>query len=626
MHIQEIKINGFGTFSNFETKLDKSLNIIVGTNGTGKTQFIKLLYAVFHDQNKLKKMVVNCANNKIYVKICLDDKITNKINKIMKLYYLLCKYDNFSCDNLAETFEQNDFIGQSKELEIELKINSDHGVICAINFGHKCSHNYLCTHKINDNMCEICKIYNISRSADENIINREKIKKIFDDTNILDYYRLLFIDDEYLGIQINAQTNDNYEQTYERFHNYISRCGSIEKYKIDMILNCLVEEMGNIFLDDYINTNELSCFYEKIKEQQICINYDPEILCGIYGSINNEYKLRHELFKLKTIKSTNLYPKIKQKYQEITGKEFDIFHNDNKQIVQDYELCNDGKYELSKGEHDLVYFLANFFGSSHSMLLLDEPCTRLSHQNKYKILELIKSKNDKQLIMVTHDKEFIDSTTCKSLLHFRLENDKTICTTFNNLADENKLIIENPEILFIDKCLCVEGYLDNIVIRQFCKAYDITEYPIIQLNGCKSKLPQILDKLKIKYKIIYDLDKICTKEQKNFLGKKIDATTFRFVKDYLSDDTIFEGFDKYKLNNKLIDIDEFIAKLRERDKYYIFNSIYEDLEGYCKLLFNDNELTKKMLKTYTSEIIYDKIKNNINNGFGADLKSFISNL
>ena len=67
---------------------------------------------------------------------------------------------------------------------------------------------------------------------------------------------------------------------------------------------------------------------------------------------------------------------------------------------------------------------------------------------------------------------------------------------------ERKMLFENPDILFANKCLLVEGYTDYIFMRAFLKVFDITDFHIVITRGCGSKLYEIMNKLKIKYKII----------------------------------------------------------------------------------------------------------------------------
>jgi putative ATP-dependent endonuclease of OLD family len=50
MHLKRINIEGFKTFSNFKLDLNKSLNIIVGDNETGKTTLIEAINLVLSYQ------------------------------------------------------------------------------------------------------------------------------------------------------------------------------------------------------------------------------------------------------------------------------------------------------------------------------------------------------------------------------------------------------------------------------------------------------------------------------------------------------------------------------------------------------------------------------------------------
>jgi len=82
--IDRIKISGFISFENFNIKLKQVENIIVGTNGAGKTSFIELVnLAMSSDFEHLDKYIT-FSNNKQYIEIHLkfyedDLKLLNKL-------------------------------------------------------------------------------------------------------------------------------------------------------------------------------------------------------------------------------------------------------------------------------------------------------------------------------------------------------------------------------------------------------------------------------------------------------------------------------------------------------------------------------------------------------------------
>ena len=54
MIIDTVEIANLGLWENLFLKFDKSINIIQGENGVGKTTLLALLYSLFHDSGIIK--------------------------------------------------------------------------------------------------------------------------------------------------------------------------------------------------------------------------------------------------------------------------------------------------------------------------------------------------------------------------------------------------------------------------------------------------------------------------------------------------------------------------------------------------------------------------------------------
>ena len=54
MIIDTVEISNLGLWENLFLKFDKSINIIQGENGVGKTTLLALLYSLFHDSGIIK--------------------------------------------------------------------------------------------------------------------------------------------------------------------------------------------------------------------------------------------------------------------------------------------------------------------------------------------------------------------------------------------------------------------------------------------------------------------------------------------------------------------------------------------------------------------------------------------
>ena len=106
MLVRTLKLNDYRNYTNFSTKFNPNLNIIIGKNGSGKTNILESIMVVsntksfrtINDQDLIQK-------NKEYLKIDLDSENDNYkvvINKKSKSLYIN--------DNLAK--RTSDFIGK----------------------------------------------------------------------------------------------------------------------------------------------------------------------------------------------------------------------------------------------------------------------------------------------------------------------------------------------------------------------------------------------------------------------------------------------------------------------------------------------------------------------------------
>ena len=78
--IKSLKLKNFTAFTNLEMNFSPGINVIIGENGTGKTQLLKAAYAVYPEQKKLFDMNYEERNEMLTLRIMqlylpLDDKL-----------------------------------------------------------------------------------------------------------------------------------------------------------------------------------------------------------------------------------------------------------------------------------------------------------------------------------------------------------------------------------------------------------------------------------------------------------------------------------------------------------------------------------------------------------------------
>lgn len=646
MYIDKIEINGFCTFNNFTLNLDKKMNIIVGMNGVGKSQFLNLIHMALDLNNyqELKNYINDSKHEKEkYIKIHLKfDK--NELDFINKLYGYTILHNIFK-QNTGNKFpnqeELCDFIQRIDKFNgNNLIIECSYGnnmIMKRINVkGTKCHEDYYLdvdlqidtgynSHKYGckDEGCLIRQflilVSNKNCAREENTY----IQTTFINRFIIPFYkfnmdylnRMIILFNSFIcmtGSKINLINTYN-DIMYQNIFNID-----------DLIKIYICDSVHNLFKSEYIPIDEIIDI-TNIPHTVTINKCEKALLREKIYKINPHYQTRYLLHLIKN-EEYNKYLNIKEKFKSITNKEFDIRIVDNDMILDDYEYCiqQDSNYYLcSNGESELIDFLCSYINSeNYSIVFIDEPCTKLASQKKHGLKKLfMDDKSNKQHIIITHDIELIDKNYCKQIIHFRLEDGVTKFTSLIDLEkDEIKMIYENPKILFSDKILLVEGYSDSILMEYFLKHHQIMDYQIIISGGCGSKIHEILDKIKIKYKIIYDLDKFLTKEgnPKKFI---VANKTIKFIKDRIKSElekenihemvkqlTIRELHDDLDRNSKDLfyeQMNKILIEINNGGLIFIIPPPYNDLEGIGKILFDDS-FVKKDWENKTN-LLEDKI-------------------
>lgn len=102
MIIDTVEISNLGLWENLFLKFDKSINIIQGENGVGKTTLLALLYSLFHDSGIIK---FTNKNQEAYICMNLHDSkeklVLKKVYKKRTIWIfciIFCRYKE-NCKN-----------------------------------------------------------------------------------------------------------------------------------------------------------------------------------------------------------------------------------------------------------------------------------------------------------------------------------------------------------------------------------------------------------------------------------------------------------------------------------------------------------------------------------------------
>jgi len=198
-----------------------------------------------------------------------------------------------------------------------------------------------------------------------------------------------------------------------------------------------------------------------------------------------------------------------------------------------------------------------------------------------KVSDIISSSKvkNKQYIIVTHDPSFLSLELLDNLIYFGENGCKNFSSNENNnRGGDKKIIIERKKMLFSDYCIFVEGYTDfrfySIFVECLTKyvrnknliKYDKIlnrKYDIIPTDGGGSTIHEICDGLGIKYKSVYDYDKIYKKVTPNESDKITKGTeTLTFLRKHKKLQVVYEELTK-KCGNEIISSQDIISLIND---------------------------------------------------------------
>src|SRR5579872_6682783 len=533
VHIKKVKINGFLSFNDFKITLNKSLNIIVGTNGTGKTNLFKLINAALHF-DEMKNDLIKSLNGDMKPSICIDLVLDDNERAFFNNMYIIWSMKDYCnlIDQRCEAFMRaKDQIGGLNILQstiIRINYTYENGDIISTwrtvpdeESDMHCKHNLItdtniCAHQDCGVNCQSKKLLDRFKTELQIIYT-----KFPDHINITEEQFMKRICKENL---LNFHNNLNFTRLTSKF-NKSTICSHEELTvndipRMEKLLRSYVSSSIHAPSFSYVN---IEIFIDQVKRITNMFGDPNKHKCDIDKSlrtINMPYDIRKIVFEIKN-KNRKTFKSMQKWFKEITDKKFDVeLINDNDAMLDDYRyVIIDNYTECSRGEYELINFLADYCSDQYPICFIDEPCTHLSSQNKVIFREKLFSQTTnligcKQMFLITHDKELIDKSICKNIIHFGMNNNRTTHVCFSNMHQSKvKLVSEHPEMLFSRQILLVEGFTDYIFFKEFLTVHNMSNYNIIYTDGCGSKLWEIADEIGVKYKMIYDIDKICkTKE------------------------------------------------------------------------------------------------------------------
>lgn len=663
MKIQKIHIDNILSYDDETIELNNDLNIVVGANGSGKTNLMNIIIYIikrFCFRN-YEVSNVNGIERVGIKKYSIHQK--NPLYGLSEDYFLQkhkLKESEKSLIDLTVVFEANDL----KNLN---EIKSKKEILC--DFFDK-------------------SIENIGSMDDAYAVDKNQVKSFFE----IAEEDLKIGNDLCLKIREsgNGWKIENNNEKYYIYMKYFS-------LMLDVLnLINVAHNIKNpfIFFEAYRNNSSettkvgITEFnnqgYTNLQSWQnlLSLNYSIGTNSTYIMLATKKYGklMRNAIEKcdgLHTFYSSKDYTRLKSFFEKF---EYDInlkciSPEDN--IYQFYLLKDELEIEIdtiSSGEREIINFIFGLFLEelNDGIIIIDEPELHLHPNWQKKLIQILKEETENrniQILFVTHSSSFISYNVLNNIYRVYKENGFSKCVRISDLLQNNdndfrkNLSVinatNNEKIFFSNNVILVEGITDEILFKKIYES-EIEKIPdgleFVGICGKKNleNFKNVLDKLQINYFYIGDFDNIYDfeeladlfeidrKKQKEDLKRKknqsyavldlLDSID-KFIKD--NDE---ENFSKLKNNYNLYNkrfvkiksnisiekqkkIDDFI-KDKYNENFYVLR--FGEIENYLETGSSNKSLGfKRVIAFLNDNKTYEDFKKT--SGF-QELKSIIENI
>lgn len=515
--LNKVHIENILSYDNETIELNKDLNIIVGANGSGKSNLMNIIIYL---------MKRYCFRNYEISNVYGPERIGMKRYSIRQknpLYnssedYFLQKHKLIKNANslidLSIMFEDND-IANLKE------IKDKKAFICE--FLDK-SIDYVSSleDKFQIDKNEIKKIFDID--AEDLYVNSELVLNIRETENgwkienenekycvYMKYFSLIVSILNLMNVKYNIKNPFVFFEAYRNNSSETTKVG-ITEFDNQAYIN--LQSWQNLFSLNYsIGTNSTYIMLATKKYGQMMRNAVEEenglqkfYNSGDYKRLKNFFEKFEYDINLRCISTLN---NIYQFYLLKDGLEIEI------------DL-------ISSGEREIINFIFGLFLEelNDGIVIIDEPELHLHPNWQKKLIKILKEEtNDKnvQIIFVTHSASFISYNVLNNIYRVYKYNGFSKCIKISNLLKDdednfrkNLTVINatnNEKIFFANSVVLVEGITDEILFKKIYES-ELGTIPdgveFVSISGKKNlnNFKNVLEKLEIKYFYIGDYDNI----------------------------------------------------------------------------------------------------------------------
>lgn len=491
MKIEKIIIENIKSFKDkTEIYLNKNMNIFIGPNRGGKSNFLDITIFILRHFFVHFYQVIQSREKGINIEDINNARIFHPINNFLEKYL-----GNEQSDSLVEVV----FIISKEDI---------------------------------DNI----KIIKKKKEKFAQILNDYR-NKPFSDLNMLESWNLEGFSDgakvTYQIINNNIESPQNEpEKTYLQYLRY---------YEFFAILDAKIKNF---------NLNPLFLYYppyRMLTQENLITNLSRENMYSLlldYAKANSKdtaslLKISANYFASKMrkfeLEKGNHNRKFKRdeevksvsKFLKILGYDWDLECIESNLNEYRVNLAREGReFPISKsssGEREILNFVLGIFSYriKNGLIIVDEPDLHLHPKWQNILFDLfnnISVQSNNQYLIVTHSPSFINEKTIDSVSRVYL--DKNISEVAqpdkDSLPQSKELLhlittLNNEKIFFADKVVLVEGLGDRILFQRLIEIYKKNTQEVIEVlevhgKGNFEKFRDFLDLFEIKNFIIADLD------------------------------------------------------------------------------------------------------------------------
>lgn len=600
-------------------KIDERIEqtLIKNIDETQKKNTIKYL--------KMKKKIITK-----YMSRCVT-----KYNKMKKDHEIIKMIENSLGEIKEKSYEKQKKNVHTKSSLFEYILSDDNIIKYIINNNNE----YKTVHSITQlSYILLCKINNTEHKNErylfiisllkneyfmKRVIGKDINNEIFNIKNLQGLLFFLHIIKEYKNVfKINFKKNTDIFKNKNEILKFIMKEFILNNINIKYITGTVLDNTNVNVINLHGNNNKANkIFYTNIFNKldtrvrfiltHFKYSYEKELDKSIILQINNildkysfEFNILDNYSKIK-----NIYNDISLAFINFLLKQHNIIEyyynytnkklsNDNMTFLENVIESarfhyNEKGYVLSQGQEQIVDTLIFMIFNSKCVILYDEPCPNISKWQSLEFKKFIQcntyKKNDMQILLISHNENLIDPLHNKTLLFKKNNkyNDYYIKNFSNNGFNRINFII--PELLMLNKCVLVEGYLDYVFFNRFFNE----KKHILNFVHCGGK-PGVLNAMQF-----------CDKYDIKYIGIIDETENNKYTKENLRDILLYKqnysigdiNITNKSIKNKLIILQGYhIGEYKfNEDNKIIFSENKKNIENNIILNNIISSITKKFI-------------------------------